>query len=129
MWLTDLSAVQIKAELTRAVYTSGTEKPPPPSSSEVVSKQATGLFNLGRTLFKGWATPSPSPTPLPKELPPVEVPDPNAIHETSVSLSVYSIDIAVTLNKKLSVELQRATKKEAPARMKYELIYVSSISV
>ncbi|KAH8828511.1 hypothetical protein DL96DRAFT_1603553 [Flagelloscypha sp. PMI_526] len=118
--------VEIKAELMRAVYTSGTEKPPPPSSAEVVTKQAaSGLFKLGRSLFGGWgSSPATSSISLPvtPEVQPAE-PDPTTVHETSVLLSMYSVDIAVTLGKKLAGELQRSTKKEAPHRMKYELIY------
>jgi Protein of unknown function (DUF3684) len=57
-----------------------------------------------------------------------EVINPLSIDETSVSLSIFSADVAVRLDRKLSVELHRSTKKNPPNKLKYELIYVSAFS-
>lgn len=56
------------------------------------------------------------------------------INETSVVLAVFSADVDVTLDERMKRELLRATKKNAPQKMRYELIYVrgsprSSIAV
>lgn len=46
------------------------------------------------------------------------------INETSVVLAVFSADVDVTLDERMKRELLRATKKNAPQKMRYELIYV-----
>ncbi|KAF9007980.1 hypothetical protein BDQ17DRAFT_1388899 [Cyathus striatus] len=56
---------------------------------------------------------------------PVETHDPAAISNSNVALSIFSAEIKVTVDKKLSSELQRSTKKNPPAKMKYELIYTT----
>lgn len=48
------------------------------------------------------------------------------INETSVVLAVFSADVDVILDERMKRELLRATKKNAPQKMKYELIYVSA---
>lgn len=47
------------------------------------------------------------------------------IHETKMDLTVFTAEVDITANKKLSEELKRCTKKYPPSRIKYSLIYVS----
>ena len=46
------------------------------------------------------------------------------INETSVVLAVFAADVDVNLDDRMKRELLRATKKNAPHKMRYELIYV-----
>lgn len=108
----------------RGVYASGTEKPPPPSAMQKSNKPTTqgNFFSSLFSSFAGGSTPLRTPTPLPPV--PVEVVDPLTVNETSVSLSIYSADVDVRLDKKVAAELLRSTKKNPPTKVKYELIYV-----
>ena len=42
----------------------------------------------------------------------------------NVTLIVFTAEVDVKVDKKLSTELLRSTKKNPPARLKYDLIYV-----
>ena len=46
------------------------------------------------------------------------------VTETGVVLAVFSASVDVKLKETLRDELLRATKKNAPTKMRYELIYV-----
>lgn len=46
------------------------------------------------------------------------------VNETSVTLSVFSAEVNVQLDERMKKELLRATKKNPPTTMRYELIYV-----
>ena len=104
------------------IYTSGSEKKrinaPKPSKP---AASGGGFFSSLFSSFSGTSTPQRVSTPLPPAPPPV---DHLAISETSVSLSIYSASVQVRLDKKLSSEIQRSTKKNPPTKMKFELIYV-----
>jgi hypothetical protein len=58
-----------------------------------------------------------------------EVPkvDPLGWTERTVGLTIFTADLECKVDKQLNVELMRATKKNPPARVKYELIYVSML--
>ncbi|KIJ58355.1 hypothetical protein HYDPIDRAFT_119620 [Hydnomerulius pinastri MD-312] len=49
--------------------------------------------------------------------------DPMRMHETKVDLTVFTAEVKVTVDEKLSKELNRCTKKNPPSRLKYSLIY------
>ena len=51
--------------------------------------------------------------------------DPMVVNETNITLSIFSADVNVRLDKKMATELHRSTKKNPPSKLKYELIYVS----
>lgn len=105
------------------IYTSGTGKKRqnPPKAAKTTNMGGTGFFSSLFSTLSGTSTPQRITTPLP----PVEKPiDHLAISETTVSLSIYSASIQVRVDKKLSSELQRSTKKNPPTKMKFELIYV-----
>ena len=46
------------------------------------------------------------------------------VHELNVTLAVFSAEVDVRLDERMKKELLRATKKNPPTTMKYELIYV-----
>lgn len=111
----------------RWVYSSGSEKKPkhrPVSLKLSKPAGAGGFFSSLFTSLSGNATPQRSATPLPVV---EQVVDPLTINETSVSLSIFSADVDIRLNKKVAAELHRSTKKNPPNKLKYELIYVSNL--
>ncbi|KAK0195282.1 hypothetical protein F5146DRAFT_1100835 [Armillaria mellea] len=87
-----------------------------PSAAKSVKPQVhSGFFSSLFTNFVG------SVPPPPKE--PKKVINPRQVRVTSVALSIFSADVDVRLDKKLSAELHRSTKKNPPSKLKYELIY------
>ena len=48
---------------------------------------------------------------------------------SSIVLTIFAANVDVRLDEKMTVELLRATKKNPPSRLRYELIYVSLIVV
>lgn len=112
----------------RWIYTSGSEKKRilPPKVIAITKPSAGGsFFSSLFSSLAGASTPQRVPTPAPA--PPPKPVDYLAINETSVSLSIYSASVKVRLDKKLSAEIHRSTKKNPPANMKFELIYVCDI--
>ena len=106
------------------IYSSGTEKKRPPPKMEPNPKAGgSSFFSSLFSSLSGVSTPHRVSTPTP--LPIVRKVDQRAINETSVSLSIYSASVQVRLTKQLSSEIHRSTKKNPPARTKFELIYVS----
>lgn len=120
------------------VYVAGSSKPrrqvvkPAPKAEAAAS---SGFFS---SLFSSLtsAPRSPVPTPSPNAVVTKEIEQAREaaeqiklleVTETSVLLSVFAVDIDVKLDEKMRQELQRATKKNPPSRMRLELIYVSRI--
>ena len=111
----------IQAEVMKWIYTSGTNRKTEPTSRQ---SQTAGFFsslysslargNNGRTL--------PSPAPEAEK-----TTDPFDITQTGVSLSIFSATVQVNLDKKMTAELVRSTKKNPPSKMKFELIYVGCL--
>ena len=54
--------------------------------------------------------------------------DPTLLYRTAVDLTVFTAAVKVELDKKLSAELLRSTKKEPPSRLTYDLVYVSAFN-
>ncbi|KAJ7039263.1 hypothetical protein C8F04DRAFT_1087709 [Mycena alexandri] len=112
-------SLRIQADTMRWVYSSGTEKPQLLALKQEKAPPAN--------FFKNWlgfsSTPQRVATPLPPA--PEEVVDPLTINETSVSLSIFSAEVDVRLDKKVAAELHRSTKKNPPNKVKYELIYTA----
>ncbi|TFK17002.1 hypothetical protein FA15DRAFT_761246 [Coprinopsis marcescibilis] len=106
------TSLNIRAEVMKCVYLSGSEKQRP-----ILNK----LQDLvSRSIFLGRSHPSRTSTSTtisaPKDLPDLKT--------TSISLSVYSANVEVKLNDgKLKEGLLRATQKEPPSKMQYQLIY------
>ena len=114
-------AIRIKAEVMHAVYAVGTEKRP---LLEVLEprKPKGGFFSSLVSAFTSQSTPQLE-TPA---LPPQPPKDPTELHEMNVTLTVFTAEVDVKVDKKLSAELLRSTKKNPPARLKYDLIYVGT---
>lgn len=95
-----------------AIYATGTERRP---SIEVVGprRQKGDFFSLSQ--------PSPQPENVSQTLQP---PVPSESHEMNVTLTVFTADVDVRVDAKLSAELLRSTKKNPRSRLKYSLIYV-----
>lgn len=74
----------------------------------------------GAFFSRGNSTPPPAPTPPP---PPPPAKDPYELLPTSLSLRVIAADVVVTVGRALSVELERATKKQPPKRTKVGLVF------
>jgi hypothetical protein len=53
--------------------------------------------------------------------------DPKLLHRTTVDLTVFTAEVKVALDNKLSAEFLRSTKKRAPSRLTYNLIYVGTL--
>ncbi|KAF8894925.1 hypothetical protein CPB84DRAFT_1816083 [Gymnopilus junonius] len=115
--------LHIQAQVMKWIYTSGTEKKRITLSkaNKTVASGGGGFFS---SLFSSFAS-APTPQSVATPLPPPPPVDQLAINEISVSLSIYSASIQVRLDKKLSSEIQRSTKKNPPTRMKFELIYTA----
>jgi hypothetical protein len=126
------TSVHIKAQLMRWVYESGSEKPPPSSLSASLPKfvkPSGGLFSSLGSMFSSIASSGASSrqsivAPAPPQVPTKPV-DLLSIGETSVTLVIFSASVDVTLDKKMAAELYRSTKKNAPSKVRYDLIYVS----
>ena len=103
------------------VYSTGTEKPRQTSIVEQ-TKHKTGffssLFGLG-----GSSTPQRAPSPLPPQ-PVINEAEYLKVGKSSVVLTIFTAEVDVKLNQKISAELHRSTKKNPPRALKYELIYV-----
>ncbi|TBU28918.1 hypothetical protein BD311DRAFT_721461 [Dichomitus squalens] len=116
--------LSIKAEVMQWVYMAGTEKPQPKKEPPKPAT-ASGGGGFFSSLFSGFGSsgqPSRAVTPAPPP-PPVPKVNPEAIVESSVVLSIFTVDVVVKLDQKMIAELNRSTKKNPPTRMKYELIY------
>ncbi len=89
---------------------------------DLLSRRFTAGFSS--SLFTNLVGSVPPPPEEPKT-----VIDPRQIRVTSVAMSIFSADVDVRLDKKLSAELHRSTKKNPPSKLKYELIYVSTYKI
>jgi hypothetical protein len=123
-----LTALQIKAEVVELVYKYkvGSEKPPVTSKTDILkssSHEADGFFS---PLSDGFEE-SPTPQRTPKQVP---VAHNESIHlleanSSNIDLTIFAANIDVRVDKKMTGELVRATKKNPPSRLRYELIFVS----
>lgn len=124
-----------------AVYVAGSTKPRRQQATRAPSRPtaavSSGFFS---SLFSfASSTPrSPTPAPPPNAIVTKEIEQAREaaeqiklleVTETSVLLSVFAVDVNVNLDEKMRQELQRATKKSPPSRMRLELIYVSDIPI
>ncbi|KAI0299353.1 hypothetical protein B0F90DRAFT_1810632 [Multifurca ochricompacta] len=117
-------SLHIEAEVVRWVYTVGSEKFSAASRTDTlkaVSHQASGFFSSLFAGFGGSSTQRRTPTPVPAM--PKESTNLLEIHSSSVVLTIFTANVDVRLNKKMTAELLRSTKKNPPSRLRYELIY------
>ncbi|KAG8933600.1 hypothetical protein FRC02_011522 [Tulasnella sp. 418] len=111
----DSSDLHVTAKVMRCVYQTGTEKEGVPAKS---SRSSGGFFS---SLLGSLSTHTLSRTPEPQ--PPTKEPEPFEALESSVLLKVYSAQVDVKLDKQMSTELERATKKKPPTTCSLSLIY------
>ncbi|SRR6266403_4380556 len=125
-----LTALHIDAEVVRWVYTVGSEKPSAAYKADAlktVTHQASGFFS---SLFAGFgASSTPRRTPTPVPVTPKESINLLEANSSNVVLTIFAANVDVRLDKKMTEELLRSTKKNPPSRLRYELIYVSSTVV
>ncbi|KAH8102310.1 hypothetical protein BXZ70DRAFT_1017278, partial [Cristinia sonorae] len=126
--------LSIKAEVMYCVYVAGTSKPRRQQAPDPPPKQTTASSGFFSSLFSSFGaspravTPAPSPNiVVTKEIQQAREAAEQIklleVTETSVLLTVFALDINVKLDDKMRLELQRATKKNPPSRMRLELIY------
>ncbi|KAL0956086.1 hypothetical protein HGRIS_002254 [Hohenbuehelia grisea] len=115
--------LHVKADVMRWVYTSGSEKPQRLAALLQPIQKSTGFFSSIFSALSTPATPQRTPTPLPPVPAPSEDETNLKTDETNLSLSIFSATVAVKVDKKRAAELLRATKKNPPSTLKYQLIY------
>lgn len=128
-------ALSIRAEIMQWVYASGSTVKPRKRVQTVAQQQARKAISSGffSSLFSSFSSPQRGVSPNPEQ--PVEEHDEKEqeaeerrkllkVTETSVVLAVFSASVDVRLDANLREELLRATKKNSPTHMRYELIYV-----
>lgn len=100
--------IHIKADIIHAVYAVGSEKRSVAHTTEPHKSQSR-FFVLFVVAF---TTPAPChQAPLP---PPPLSKDSTEILETSMTLTVFTAEVSVNVDEKLSVELLQSTKKNLP---------------
>lgn len=121
-------ALHIEALVARCVYDAGSSKPQLLSQAMKALKPAAGAVTSGffSSLFSSFTGPTQPSTPqaASKPLPDEKGKDPMEFVKSSVVLHIFSVEVTVRLDKKMVTELQRSTKKNPPARLRYDLIYV-----
>ena len=117
-----LTALHIKAEVVRWIYSVGIEKPSAISKTETVK---TGSHHF-LPLFDGIES---SSTPQEALAVPEESINLLEAESSSIVLTIFAANVDVRVDEKMTVELLRATKKNPPSRLRYELIYVSLVVV
>jgi Protein of unknown function (DUF3684) len=115
-----LTALHIKAEVVRWVYTVGIEKPSDISKTDTLK---TGSHHF-LPLFDGIESESSSTLEGAPAVPEESI---NLLEAKSsnIVLTIFAANVDVRLDEKMTVELLSATKKNSPSRLRYELIYVS----
>ncbi len=125
-----LTALHIEAEVVRWVYNVRSERPFATSRTDALktaTRQANRFISPHSHGFKASSTPqrtSTSVPTVPKE--PINLLEATS---TDIALTIFAANVDVQLDKKMTGELLRLTLKKPPTRLRYELIYVSSIIV
>ena len=117
-----MTALHIEAEVVRWVYNVGSEKPSAASRTdtlETATHQTNGFFSPQSDGFEA-LTSEATPSTVPKEST-----DLLEAHSSNIALTIFTANIDVRLDEKMTEELLRSTKKNPPSRLRYELIYVS----
>ena len=110
--------------MVRWVYNVGSEKPSATSRTDTLEKathQTNGFFSPQPESdgLEGW-TPEVTPSVVPKEST-----DLLEAYSSNIVLTIFTANVDVRLDRKMTEELLRSTKKNPPSRLRYELIYVS----
>ncbi|EJD01998.1 uncharacterized protein FOMMEDRAFT_109078 [Fomitiporia mediterranea MF3/22] len=120
----------IEAEVARSVYKSGTTKMQIITQAARALKPAAAAVSSGffSSLSSLFSSPSQSSTPQRTETQTAPLSlerekDPLELLKSSVVLHIFSAEVDVRLDRKMSTELQRSTKKSPPNHLRYDLIY------
>ena len=118
------TALRIEANVVRWVYNVASEKPSNISGTDSLNTatyQTSGFFSPQSDAFETSSTLVPM---APKE-------SINLFETTSsnIVLTIFTANVEVRLDKKMTGELLRSTLKKPPSRLRYELIYVSTTVV
>jgi hypothetical protein len=108
--------------VVRWVYDVGSEKPSATSRTdtlETATHQTNGFFSPQSDGFEAWM---PEVTP---SMVPMESTNLLEAHSSNIVLTIFTANVDVRLEKKMTEELLRSTKKNPPSQLRYELIYVS----
>lgn len=129
----NVTTLHIKAEVMQWVYVAGSSMNQRKRVLAVEQQQArktvtSGFFSSLFSSFSG--TPQRTPSPM-HPIPPLNLEEIESeeqkrlltVNELNVTLAVFSADVEVRLDDHMKKELLRATKKNPPTHMKYELIY------
>ena len=110
----------------RWVYNVGSDKPSATSRTDIpetATHQTNGFFSPQSDEFEARTT------PMPASMLPEESTNLLEAHSSNIVLTIFTANVDVRVDKKMSEELLRSTKKNPPSRLRYELIYVSPTAV
>ena len=121
-----LTALHIKAEVVESVYKVGSEKPSVTFKTDILKSSAHKDSGFFSPLSDGFEV-SPTPQGTPTQAPVVhkESIHPLMANSSNIVLTIFAANVDVRLGKEMTGKLLRATKKNPPSRLLYELIYVS----
>jgi hypothetical protein len=121
-----LTALRIEAEVVGLVYEVGSEKPSITSKTDILnssSHKASGFFSPLSDGIEASATPQGTPIQVPvvrkESIHLLEA------HSSNIVSTIFAANVDVRVDEKMAGEVLRATKKNPPSRLRYELIYVS----
>ncbi|KAF8497439.1 hypothetical protein F5888DRAFT_1634399 [Russula emetica] len=109
--------LHIEAEVVRWVYNVGSEKPSTTSTTDTL-KTAThqsGFFSTQSDQFEASSTPAPMLRKKPINL--------FGATSSNIVLTIFTANVEVRLDEKVTGELLRSTMKKPPSRLRYQLIY------
>ncbi|KAF9051010.1 hypothetical protein BDZ89DRAFT_1098552 [Hymenopellis radicata] len=107
--------LRINAEVMKWIY-----KLSSPPKSEAPKAPAAQAVNFFGKLLSSFTAPPPPPPVVQETIKPEDL---LAVKANSVDITIFSAEVNVRLDKKLTTDLQRSTKKNPPGRLKYELVY------
>ncbi|EIW70337.1 hypothetical protein TREMEDRAFT_29286 [Tremella mesenterica DSM 1558] len=117
----DATGMIITARVMKWLSATGFVPPPLPPPIPTYSKPTKAFASIFSSTFFNRSSPAPTPAPEPTPPPPPE--NLTEITELRREIQVYQAEIKVTVSPTFAKELERATKKPAPARMPASLVF------
>jgi hypothetical protein len=107
-----------------------TLKPIAPSLKPAAVAAASAASGLFSSIWGALRSSAPSPAPTPVALPATPVVEVKKVNpwervRREAELLVFGAELSTSVGNALGKELERSTKKKAPGRVVYELIFVS----
>ena len=106
--------------MVRWVYNVGSEKPSATSKTDTL-ETANGFFSPQSDGSEASMPEVPSSI-VSKDSESANLLD---AHSSNIALTIFTANVEVRVDKKMTEELIRSTKKNPPSRLRYQLIYVS----